>query len=207
MTDIALGPRPPRSYARLWVSTVLLVIYVSFVSLITLWPDPSDLEFGSLADRVLPILYRFGVPRRFGFDELEFTANVGMFVPLGFLVGLALSRRLWWLALLILPAYSGFIEYTQGAALESRVSSMTDVLANTSGGYLGVLLAMIMRALIYARDRRVIERAIWERDEERIREREASQASRKPARDQGASAVFGDVWQDTGAAPTQRLPF
>lgn len=198
MTDV-LGPKPPRSRARLGVTTLLLALYVGFVSLVTLWPDPSDLEFGSLAERVLRVLYRFGVPEAFGFDELEFTANIAMFVPLGFLLGLALPRRGWWLSLLLLPAYSGFIEFTQATALESRVSSAMDVAANTSGGYIGVLLAMILRAMIYARDRRVIERAIWERDAERLRARQ------RPA-PQPAPEVFSQ-WQDTSTAPTQRLPF
>jgi len=202
MTDV-LGPKPPRSHARLWVTTLLLAVYVGFVSLVTLWPDPSDLEFGSLADRVARILHRFGVPEWFDFNEIEFTANIAMFVPLGFLLGLALPRKAWWLALLLLPGYSGFIEFTQATALESRVSSVMDVVANTSGGYFGVLLAMILRAMVYARDERIIERAIWERDAERLRARQRQAPRHQPG---PATAVLGG-WNDTSTAPTQRLPF
>ena len=212
MTDV-LGPKPPRSRARLGVSTLLLLVYAGFVSLVTLWPDPSDLEFGSISDRVLNVLYRFGVPEWFGFDELEFTANIGMFVPLGFFLGLALPRRAWWLALFLLPGYSGFIEFTQATALESRVSSVLDVFANTSGGYIGLLLAMLMRAMIYARDRRVIARAIWERDAEIIRARQHPLPQQPVTRREPdpATRIFEQPqqarWQDPRDAPTERLPF
>ncbi|GLJ62789.1 hypothetical protein GCM10017576_29200 [Microbacterium barkeri] len=210
MTDV-LGPKPPRSRARLWVATLLLLVYAGFVALVTLWPNPSDLEFGGIADRVLNVLYRFGVPESFGFDELEFTANIGMFVPLGFFLGLALPRRGWWLALFLVPGYSGFIEFTQATALESRVSSILDVFANTTGGYIGLLFAMTMRAMIYARDRRIIARAIWERDAEIIRARQHPLPQQRVTQREPdpATRIFEQrpAWRDPQDAPTERLPF
>lgn len=163
MSEIYVGPPPPRSYARLWVSTALLVVYTAFVLLVTMWPTPQDLEFDSIASRVLRALHNLGVPEWFGYDKLEFTANIGMFVPLGFLLGLVLARKAWWVAVFLLPAFSGGIEFMQGIALEERVSTLLDVLANTLGGYLGLVLAMIIRAMIHARDRTMIERELWER--------------------------------------------
>ncbi|KQY98519.1 hypothetical protein ASD19_06675 [Microbacterium sp. Root53] len=207
MTDV-LGPKPPRSHARMWVTTLLLLVYAGFVSLVTLWPDPSDLEFGSIAERVLRVLHRFGVPEWFGFNELEFAANVAMFVPLGFLLGLALPRRAWWLALFLLPGYSGFIEFTQATVLESRVSTLLDVFANTSGGYIGLLLAMILRAMIHARDRRMIARAIWERDAELIaaRRRPVPPGLAEPW-DDPADRIFGAPRARTADdVPTMQLP-
>lgn len=163
MTQIQVGPPPPRSYARLWISTLLLIVYSAFVLLVTMWPQPEQLEFDSIAGRVLRALHNLGVPERFGYNELEFVANIGMFVPLGFLLGLALARKAWWVAIFLLPAFSGAIEFTQGIALDERVSTVLDVLANTIGGYSGLLLAMILRAMIHARDRTMIERELWER--------------------------------------------
>lgn len=163
VSEIRVGPPPPRSHARLWVSTLLLALYTAFVLLVTMWPNPQQLEFDSIASRVLRALHNLGVPEWFGYDKLEFTANIGMFVPLGFLLGLALSRKVWWLAIFLLPAFSGGIEFMQGIALDERVSTLPDVAANTIGGYIGLLLAMIMRAMIYARDRTMIERELWER--------------------------------------------
>lgn len=153
---------PPRSHARLWVSTLLLVAYAGFVLLVTMWPNPSQLQFDGIAARVLQALHNLGVPEWFGYNMLEFTANIGMFVPLGFFLGVALPRRAWWLGLLLLPGFSGAIEWTQGVALEERVSTLQDVLANSTGGYVGLLVAMILRAMIHARDQKIIARAVWE---------------------------------------------
>ncbi|GAA3702480.1 hypothetical protein GCM10022377_15150 [Zhihengliuella alba] len=163
-----LGPRPPRSRARLWIASLLLAAYTGFVAVVTLWPKPDQLQFGSAADRVLGVLHRVGVPHAFDVDALELTANIGMFVPLGFLLGLLLPRRAWWLAILLLPGYSVFIELSQAAFLELRDPTVRDVVANTTGGYLGAFLATALRAVVNARDRRVVDRALWERDAERV---------------------------------------
>nr|WP_201471246.1 VanZ family protein [Microbacterium hydrocarbonoxydans] len=218
MSQIHVGPPPPRSYARLWVSTLLLVVYTGFVLVVTMWPQPEQLEFGSIASRVLRALHNLGVPESFDYNEIEFVANIGMFVPLGFLLGLALARKAWWVAIFLLPAFSGAIEFTQGIALDERVSTVLDVLANTIGGYTGLLLAMILRAMIHVRDRTKIERELWERRAaaaELQRQNAARAAARSP---QGAPAyarveepdpvtrvLDADFWE-TGDAPTVRIP-
>jgi len=208
VSDIVLGPRPPRSYARLWISTCLLLIYTAFVLVVTMWPSPEQLEFGGIADRVLRVLYRFGVPEQFGFTELEFLANVAMFVPLGFLLGLALPRRGWWLAVLLIPAFSGAIEATQGIALSERVSTLTDVASNTIGGYIGLLLAMIIRALIHVRDQTVIEREIWERNAAYLRAKAELAARNQPEPpDLATQMLEPGFWSNPrGEAPTLKLP-
>jgi glycopeptide antibiotics resistance protein len=210
MSEIYVGPPPPRSYARLWVSTLLLAVYASFVLLVTMWPNPQQLEFGSISTRVLKVLHNLGVPEWFGYDKLEFTANIAMFVPLGFLLGLALSRKVWWLAIFMLPAFSGGIEYVQGIALDERVSTMYDVAANTIGGYVGLLLAIIMRAMIYQRDRTKIERELWERRRaaaELQRQRAAQyQQSYAPAEPDPVTRVLDADFWETDEAPTVRMP-
>jgi len=64
------------------------------------------------------------------------------------------------MVLLLIPAYSGLIEYTQGQWLAARFASGWDVAANTLGGFLGAILAYLLRAVIHARDRLVIARAL-----------------------------------------------
>ena len=210
MSEIYVGPPPPRSYARLWVSTLLLAVYTAFVLLVTMWPSPQDLEFDSIASRVLQALHNFGVPKWFGYDKLEFTANIGMFVPLGFLLGLALARKAWWVALFLLPAFSGGIEFMQGIALDERVSTLLDVAANTIGGYIGLLLAMIIRAMIHARDRTKIERELWERRRaaaELQRQRAAQyQQTYAPAEPDPVTRVLDTDFWETDEATTVRLP-
>lgn len=222
MSDIHVGPPPPRSYGRLWVATLLLLVYASFVLLVTMWPHPQQLEFDSIASKLLKALHNLGVPEWFGYDKLEFTANIAMFVPLGFFLGLALARKVWWLAVFLLPAFSGGIEFMQGIALDERVSTVFDVLANTIGGYVGLLLAMIIRAMIHARDRTMIERELWERRRaaaELQRANAARAAARAPQQvpawaaqpapayepDPITRVLDADFWE-TGDAPTVRIP-
>lgn len=155
------GEAPPKSSVRSWITMVLLVCYTGFVLFVTLIPRLSDLKTDSLAERFLGFLHRIGVPAWLGFDKLEFTMNVAMFIPLGFLVGLALSRRWIWLGVFLLPAFSAGIEWVQGEMLAERVSDVRDIVANGVGGWIGVLLAVIVRAIVWSRDQKVIERAMW----------------------------------------------
>lgn len=155
---------PPKSRARTWIVLTLLALYTGLVLYVTLTPTPDDLGTDGIATRLLRVLHRVGVPTWFDFPELEFTANIAMFVPLGFLLGLALPRRALWLGVLILPAFSAAIEWTQGSFLVERVSDLRDIVANTAGGWIGLAIAAVIRGIIARRDRRVIDRALWERD-------------------------------------------
>ncbi len=133
-----------------------------FVLVVVLWPTPIDQDYRSAIDKVLRVLHRNGVPEWFGYNKLEFTANIGMFVPLGFLLALVFPARRWWLSLVIAPLFSVAIEATQGHFLSERFSSGWDVLANSIGALIGITVALIVRALVHARDQKVIERAFWE---------------------------------------------
>jgi len=154
---------PPKSRARFWLATWGLVATVIVILLATMWPTPLDQGYQSAIDKVLAVLHRNGIPKWFGYNKLEFSANVGMFVPLGFLVALILPQKLWWLSLIVCPGMSVAIELVQGAVLDARVSSAQDVLANSLGALLGILVALAIRAIVYERDQKVIARALWER--------------------------------------------
>ncbi|PPL14793.1 hypothetical protein GY24_15435 [Microterricola pindariensis] len=141
---------------------MLLLAYIGVVAAMTLSPTPLDQGFESAIDKFLGVLHRNGVPEWFGYNKLEFTANILMFVPLGFLLGLALPARIWWVAVLVSPALSVAIELTQAGLLTARFATMSDVFANTIGGLIGTLLAIILRAIVNARDEKVIARALWQ---------------------------------------------
>ena len=145
---------------RLAISGILLVFYLGVVLAATMWPTPLDASYESTITRLLDILHRHGVPEWFGYGRLEFSANVAMFVPLGFLLALTLAQRAWWAVLLLIPAFSGLIEYAQGQWLAARFASGWDVVANTLGGYVGAVLAYLVRAVVHARDRLVIAQAL-----------------------------------------------
>lgn len=129
--------------------------------LATMWPAPIDESFEGSVDRVLGVMHRSGIPEWFGYSKLEFTANIAMFIPLGFLVSMLLPVRLWWLAFLICPGMSAAIELTQGALLSARFATVSDVVANSIGGFAGAVFAFVLRGAVYRRDEKVIARAIW----------------------------------------------
>ena len=148
---------------REWFVVVSLVLYLALVIAVTMSPTPIDRGYESAIERVLSVLHRNGVPTWFGYNKLEFSANVVMFVPIGFLAALAMPARLWWISLVICPALSGVIEYIQGALLEQRFSTILDVAANSIGSVVGVAAAVALRALVYHRDQLIIAEALRSR--------------------------------------------
>jgi len=154
---------PPRSMARTSIGGVLLASYVVVILLATLWPTPLDQGYSAAIQKVLDVVHRNGIPEWFGYNKLEFSANVAMFVPLGFLAALLLPAKVWWLALLICPGLSIAIELTQATFLAARFATATDVIANTIGAVVGILVAVILRSIVYERDQKVIALALWQR--------------------------------------------
>lgn len=154
--------RPPKSSLRLWLAVLGLLAYVSVIVVVTLSPTPLDQGYGQTIDRLLGLLHRNGVPGWFDYGVLELSANVAMFVPLGFLLGLALPRKWQWLGIILVPAFSASIEFAQGAFLSARFSSPMDIATNTAGGLAGLLVAALIRAAVYARDEKVIARAMFD---------------------------------------------
>jgi glycopeptide antibiotics resistance protein len=112
----------------------------------TLRPVPYDPETAGVIRRILETLAAWPPTAWVTFDVVEFSANVVMFVPLGLLV------RAWggrpWHGILGGLVLSAAIETTQLLFLPTRVADVRDVVANTAGAALGVLLgALIARAV------------------------------------------------------------
>lgn len=136
--------------------SALAVMYLVVVLLVTLWPTTVDRGLDPYIDRLLAKLWSKGVPTFVDYNFVEFTANIVFFVPVGFLLGLLFSYRLWWLAIVGGGLLSAAIETAQGLFLPGRVSSLGDVVANTSGAMVGCLVAVAVRMLILHRDTLVI---------------------------------------------------
>lgn len=111
---------------------------------ITLNPTPVDRGRGDTVRAFLDALYGVGVPQSFGYTELEFTANIIMFLPLGFFVALLVGERSWLLALAFPLALSICIELTQLLLLPERFADISDVIANSLGGWIGVGAAALL---------------------------------------------------------------
>lgn len=152
-----------KSRLRHYISLCGVLGYGAIVLLITMWPRHVDEGLEGLIAKVLRKLHEHGVPDWFGYGELEFSANVLMFIPLGFFLALLLSQRFWWLAVLIGPAFSAAIEAAQYVYLDDRTADVSDFISNSIGALLGALVAFIIRALVYHRDRMLIDYELWRR--------------------------------------------
>ena len=151
---------PPKSRVRVVTGTVLLVLYAGIVLLATMWPTPLDQGYEESITRLLGVLHRNGIPEWFGYSKLEFTANIAMFVPIGFLFAMLLPWRVWWLVFLLAPGFSVAIELLQATMLAERFATPVDVVANSIGAVAGAIGAAMLRQAVYSRDRIVIARAM-----------------------------------------------
>ncbi|HRA07366.1 MAG TPA: DUF4012 domain-containing protein [Propionicimonas sp.] len=127
-------PRP-RSEGRKRALLVLGGLYLIGAGLVLLWPNPVTTPFQELlsqASRAVP----------YGDQLLEVAANVILFVPAGWLAGALLPRRWRWLVIPGGILVSGAVELIQSLLLPGRVSSPRDVLANSLGAALGLLIAV-----------------------------------------------------------------
>ncbi|MFJ3473616.1 VanZ family protein [Microbacterium maritypicum] len=135
-------PHPhPSSAAR----GVLLAVASLAVFAVTLAPRQLA---GPVRTLVMDLAHVFAAPlvEPMTFIEVESTLNALLFVPLGAAVALALSRRLWMLAPVLVFCASFAIESVQ-AAIPGRVPDVQDIVWNTIGGIIGAVAVGIVRGL------------------------------------------------------------
>jgi VanZ family protein len=126
----------PSSPGSRWSAGVLLTAYLVALALIAFWPEPVDRGAVGLLDRI----ERYLPWATYG--RIEFSANVVLFVPLGWLLSILLSRTRY----LVLPIgllATIVIETVQGDLLSQRAFDISDILANTAGVCIGMLLAAL----------------------------------------------------------------
>lgn len=136
---------PPRRSTRIWALTLGLPFLLS-VALLTLTPARVEQTMPRLLDIVLAGFQRLGWTS-LDFTRLEVLANIAVFVPVGVLAFLLVPRRTWPLSLFVGPAVSVAIETAQYVALPHRAATVGDVLANSTGATLGVILAIFCTLL------------------------------------------------------------
>lgn len=145
------GPLASRFRRRLTIT--LFVIYSAFVALVTLSPElPGDGFIKRNVQRALDALHKRGLFEFVEMAEVEFMANVLMFIPLGIFVALLISRRHWWLLFFMGTAISGVIELAQMLFLSERTPDVRDLVSNTIGFLIGAVGAVIFRLLVAHRD-------------------------------------------------------
>lgn len=120
------------SRSSLRIARIVLTMYAVALALIAIWPVPVDSGAGPLLraiTRVVPVLT---------YARIEFGANILLFVPLGALLALLLTRR--YLIVPIALVATVAIESMQALMLERRTPSVMDILANLTGACIGLLL-------------------------------------------------------------------
>ena len=116
------------------VALVLVVLYSLLVAHLTLTDASQGAWAFELADR-LALRASGG---ELTWTQTEVVANVALFVPLGFLLAIAVGRV--WPAVFLCLLGSAGIEWFQ-TTLSSRVPTVDDVVHNTMGGVIGALAA------------------------------------------------------------------
>ena len=117
--------------------------YLGFVGWVTLTPISRAPTSSDFIERVLARLQRYEDLSWLTYDRAEFLANIALFVPVGLFLLLLVGTRFWWVAGLGAFALTSVIENVQ-RSIPGRVSDERDVLANTAGALLGILVGLVL---------------------------------------------------------------
>ncbi|MDQ0118085.1 glycopeptide antibiotics resistance protein [Pseudarthrobacter defluvii] len=126
---------------RLW--QVILAAMVVPLAFVAFWPAPVDRPVSGQLTSVLNFLHLYGIPRWFNYNFVEASANVGLFLPVGFVAALAFPTKRWWQIGAFGMLVSDCIELGQLLFLHNRFASPSDVMTNTSGAVIGALVAAL----------------------------------------------------------------
>jgi glycopeptide antibiotics resistance protein len=121
------------------------------LALIAFWPSPVDQPVQGQLTCILRFLHRSGIPDWFNYRFVEASANVALFIPIGFVSSLAFPEKAWWRIGAFGLLISGFIELGQLLFLHDRFASPADLVTNASGSVIGALLASAVRKQVQAR--------------------------------------------------------
>lgn len=133
------APRQPRERWLIVVVAVLLASAFAVIAAILLSPSPPDADGQRRLANWLAAVHQTWMPRWVTFGLVEFSSNVVMFLPLGFLGAIVFSRARW-AVFAACVAFSTLVELVQWALLPARQADWRDVLANSLGAAIGIAL-------------------------------------------------------------------
>ncbi|PWC05839.1 hypothetical protein DCE94_00575 [Agromyces badenianii] len=113
--------------------------YLIAVGLIVFLPAHEARRVTGLVGWIADVLASLGASREVSAAVVEFLANIALFVPMGVLLALAFPTLSWWVVLAVGCLATIGIELVQ-LALPTRYSTLSDIIANTTGTALGLLL-------------------------------------------------------------------
>lgn len=123
--------------------SLVTLAYLGFVAWLTLTPGSAAPTQSDLVLRVLARLQGYDELSWLTYDRAEFLANVALFVPVGLFLLLLFGTRLWWIAAAGAFAMTAAIETAQ-RSIPGRVPDERDLVANTAGALIGILLGVVL---------------------------------------------------------------
>lgn len=127
------------------ILSLVTFAYLAVVGWITLGPQPVDSGNDAWLWRLLRFFGRHDITDWITYQRVEFGSNLAMFIPIGMFFLLLFGRRLWFISVLSGVALTCAIETVQ-IFLPSRVSDISDIIANSIGTLVGVLFALAVTA-------------------------------------------------------------
>ena len=127
---------------------IALAAYLVGLAAVGFWPSPVDKPISGVLASTLKFLHGFGVPNWLDYHFVEASANVALFIPLGFLTAMAFPAKAWWRLSAIGVLASFCMEVGQMLFLAARFSSLTDVVTNTFGAVIGIISARLVTRLV-----------------------------------------------------------
>lgn len=140
------------SSATAAVARVLLIAFLVILGLVVFLPSDNHAALGLVA-RAARYLADLGLPYSAAFDFIEFGANIVLFIPLGILLPLSIgsnTRRVYMWTVGVGLVSTLLIEVTQ-LGIPGRVTDVRDLVANTLGAFLGVLIVIAWRKALRRR--------------------------------------------------------
>ncbi|CAN5170498.1 hypothetical protein BH09ACT2_BH09ACT2_19420 [soil metagenome] len=125
------------------ILSLATVAYLAIVGWITLGPQPINTGNGYWLWRALRFFSNHDSTRWLTYDRVEFLANLAMFVPIGIFFVLLFGRRLWFMSVISGVLLTVAIEFAQ-RFIPGRVSDVRDLVANSLGTVVGVLVALLL---------------------------------------------------------------
>lgn len=132
------------------VAAVVAALYLMVLLAIAFWPTPVDRPMSENLAGAIRWLHAHGMPGFIGYNQVEFAANIALFMPFGYLAGI--WSRTWWHPVAAGLAASVLIELGQEIYLPDRFSSVFDIVANTLGAAAGAGLCLLVRSRQQRRD-------------------------------------------------------
>lgn len=125
------------------IGIVGLVLFAAAIIAMTLSSADAGSFHGPLSRAIRGLLRQFSLEQWFTKGQFEFAANIAMFVPFGFFMGLALPLGKFLNGVVAVPMTTAFIEAIQ-YFLPTRGTQFEDVLANSVGGWIGIGAAWLI---------------------------------------------------------------